>query len=164
MQTPNPPLSQPSSQGSTSDPTWGSGRLHEVLSLYTGRPGSTFTSQQQENLLRAVLEGKAETIIAILPTGSGKSAAIFGPPLAESEGVTVVVTCYTALRRQLAQQAASYGIRHLVWNKRNEPDSPNPASVRLVIMITDDLSTADALQLVPSILLFCPPYAYLGPV
>jgi hypothetical protein len=61
-----------------------------------------------------------------------------------------VVTCYTALRRQLAQQAASYGIKHLVWSDRNSPGSPDPASVRLVIMITDDLSTSDALQLVSS--------------
>lgn len=90
-------------------------------------------------------------MIAILPTGSGKSAAIFGPPLAESKGVTVVVTSYTALRRQLAQQATSFGIRHLVWSERNTSDSLDLASVRLVIMIIDDLSTSDALQLVPSV-------------
>ena len=58
----------------------------------------------------------------------------------------VVVTSYTALHHQLTQQAASYGIRHLVWSKRNDPGKPDLTSVRLVIMIIDDLSTAKALQ------------------
>jgi superfamily II DNA or RNA helicase len=108
-----------------------------ALSLYTRRAGSTFTSNNQKRLLEAVLTGEHESVLAVLPTGSGKSIAIFGPPLVESEGITLVITCYSALRCQLAEQAQSFGIKHLVWHK-NAPGSLDP-SVRLVIMITDDI-------------------------
>lgn len=118
--------------------------LLRTLLLYTGKPGSTFTSQNQQLLLKAVLEGGYDAVIGILPTGSGKSIAIFGPVLAESSGISVVITCYAALRRQLAEQARSFGIDHLVWSDRNLENSPHCASVRLVIMITDDMSTDEA--------------------
>ena len=124
--------------------TWGDDRLLQVLSLYTKRPDSVFTSDNQRRLLLEVLTGEHESIIAVLPTGSGKSIAIFGPVLAESAGITVAITCYTALRRQLTEQARSFGIKHLVWSDRNLPDSPDRASVKLVIMITDDIFTVDA--------------------
>lgn len=118
--------------------------LLHILSLYTKRPGSTFTCENQRLLLDAALTCKHESTIAVLPTGSGKSIAIFGPIFAEREGISVVITCYTALRRQLAEQARSFGIKHLVWKDRHSSGSPNPTSVRLVIMITDDVVGRDA--------------------
>lgn len=118
--------------------------LHRILSLYTKHPHPTFTSDNQQNLLRASLLGNYESVIAVLPTGSGKSIAIFGPLLVESAGISLVITCYTALRRQLAEQARSFGIKYLVWSDRKLPESPDPTSARLVIMITDDVSTQDA--------------------
>jgi superfamily II DNA helicase RecQ len=124
--------------------TWGDDRLLQVLSLYTKRSGSVFTSDNQRRLLLEVLTGEHESIIAVLPTGAGKSIAIFGPVLAENDGITIVITCYTALRRQLAEQARSFGIKHLVWSDRNLPNSPNRTSVNLVIMITDDIFSDDA--------------------
>lgn len=138
------PKTGPSLSTPPSSAAWGDDRLCQVLSLYTKRPGSVFTSDNQRRLLLEVLMGKHESIIAVLPTGAGKSIAIFGPVLAESEGVTIVITCYTALRRQLAEQARSFGIAHLVWSERNLPDSPDRTSVSLVIMITDDIFTEDA--------------------
>jgi len=118
--------------------------LFRILSLYTNRPGSTFTSDNQRLLLHAALECNYDSVIAVLPTGSGKSIAIFGPLLVENKGISIVITCYTALRRQLAEQARSFGIKHLVWSDRNLPESPDRASVQLVIMITDDIFTDDA--------------------
>lgn len=113
--------------------------LLRVLSLYTRRPGSTFTSENQKHLLSAILQNKYESVLAVMPTGSGKSIAIFGPILAGTRGVSIVITCYTALRRQLAEQAHAFGIKYLLWNKRNVDDSKDCTSVQLVIMITDDL-------------------------
>lgn len=117
--------------------------LH-TLSLYTKQSGSTFTSDNQRVLLQAALNGNHDNVIAVLPTGAGKSVAIFGPVLAESYGISIVITCYAALRRQLAQQAKSFGIKHLVWSDRHLVDSPDPSSVRLVIMITDDIFKEEA--------------------
>src|SRR5882757_8966752 len=117
-------LSQPSPQVDrsglvpTSTAASDEDRLLQILQLYTRRPGSTFTSNNQRLLLHSILTGKRQSIIAVLPTGSGKSIAIFGPILAETEGVSVVITCYAALRRQLAEQARSFGIKHLVWSDR----------------------------------------------
>lgn len=115
-----------------------------ILSAYTRQPHPTFTCENQQRLLRHILRGKHSNILAVLPTGAGKSIAIFGPPLVESTGVSIVITPYTALRRQLAQQAKSFGIRFLVWNERNAIGSPSPVSVQLVIMITDDLFGEEA--------------------
>jgi len=138
---PNPYLSQQNVESGSGSPTsaWGDDKLLQTLSLYTKRPGSTFTCKNQKLLLRATLTGEHDSVIAVLPTGSGKSVAIFAPPLAESTGISIIITPYTALRRQLAEQARSFGIKHLVWADRNLPESPDRASVRLVIMITDDI-------------------------
>ncbi|KAF9777220.1 hypothetical protein BJ322DRAFT_1025880, partial [Thelephora terrestris] len=120
------------------------GELLRVLSLYTGRPGSTFTSDKQRLLLQGILENRAENILAVLPTGSGKSLAIFGPLLAGENGISVVVTCYTALRRQLAEQAHAFGIKFLLWNERTLDGRPSCTTVQLVIMITDDVYQPEA--------------------
>ena len=121
--------------------------LLRILSLYTGRPGSTFTSENQKLLLSALLKNEYESVLAVLPTGSGKSIAIFGPILARNTGqdsVSVVITCYTALRRQLAEQARAFGIKFLLWNERSVDGSPSCTSVQLVIMITDDVYQEEA--------------------
>lgn len=118
--------------------------LLRALSLYTGCPEPTFTSHNQRLLLDAVLKGEPDSVIAVLPTGSGKSIAIFGPLLVERGGISIAITPYTALRRQLAEQARSFGIKHLVWGDRNDKGSPCPTSVQLVIMITDDVFGSDA--------------------
>lgn len=120
------------------------GELLRVLSLYTGRPGSTFTSNKQRLLLQGILENRAENILAVLPTGSGKSLAIFGPLLAGENGISVVVTCYTALCRQLAEQAHAFGIKFLLWNERTLDGRPSCTTVQLVIMITDDVYQPEA--------------------
>ena len=118
--------------------------LLSILSLYTGRHGSSFTSDNQKRLLCAALDLKQAIVLAILPTGSGKSIAIFGPVLAETDGVSVVITPYCALRRQLADQATALGIHHLLWNRRNDPESPDRQSVRLVIMVSDEFASEES--------------------
>ena len=118
-------------------------RLLQILSRYTGRPNPSFTSQNQRDLLCGVLEAEYDSIIAVLPTGSGKSIAIFGPILGESSGVSIVITPFVALRRQLADQAAALGITHLVWSNETSRNV-DPLSVRLVIMITDNVSCTEA--------------------
>ena len=118
--------------------------LLSILSRYTRRDGCSFTSDNQKELLRAILNPQHDFIIAVLPTGSGKSVAIFAPPLSENSGVSVVITSHCALRRQLANQAKELGIRHLVWNTRNQPGSPRPCDVRLVIMISDEFASEEA--------------------
>ena len=120
--------------------------LLSALSLYTRHPNPSFTSDNQKRLLAAVLKPKHDNVIAVLPTGSGKSIAIFAPPLVEKEGISVVITPHSALRRQLAAQATQLGIPHLVWNVRNQPDSPDPQRVRLVIMLSDEFATSESKQ------------------
>ena len=118
--------------------------LLQTLSLYTRRLNPTFTSENQRLLLEEVLKARHENILAVLPTGAGKSIAIFGPLLVQSTGLSVVITPYTALRYQLTEQAKAFDIKHLVWSQRNTSGSPYPLSVRLVIMIADDLFTEEA--------------------
>jgi hypothetical protein len=138
--TPEPGAPKPTTPSATVDDQ----TLLHALSLYTKRAGSTFTSDNQRLLLEAALTGEHDSVLAVLPTGSGKSIAIFGPPLVETTGISVVITCYAALRFQLAEQARSFGIKHLVWSNRGLPGSPDCLSVRLVIMMAEDLPEEDA--------------------
>lgn len=82
-------------------------RALDVLGEYWGygsfRPG-------QEEIIMAALEGK--DVLAILPTGGGKSVC-FQVPAMMRDGIAIVVTPLIALMKDQVQNLASRGIRAL---------------------------------------------------
>lgn len=84
--------------------------MHEVLKKYWGydsfRP-------KQEDIVRAALEGR--DVLAILPTGGGKSVC-FQVPALMKEGIAIVVTPLIALMKDQVQNLNDRGIKALCVN------------------------------------------------
>jgi len=78
-------------------------------------PQSHFKSVEQGRIIREVLR-REKDIIAIMPTGGGKSLIFMIPAAMEEYKTTVVVIPLVALTADLIQRAAKAGISASRWN------------------------------------------------
>src|SRR5207248_5722127 len=85
--------------------------LHSVFGFSDFRPG-------QEELVRAVLDG--ENVLAVMPTGSGKSLCYQLPAIARP-GLTLVVSPLIALMRDQVRALAAAGVAAGSLNSSNDP-------------------------------------------
>jgi len=85
--------------------------LHSVFGFSAFRPG-------QEEIVRAVLDG--ENVLAVMPTGSGKSLCYQLPAIARS-GLTLVVSPLIALMRDQVRALSAAGVAAGSLNSSNEP-------------------------------------------
>jgi ATP-dependent DNA helicase RecQ len=85
--------------------------LHSVFGFGGFRPG-------QEEIVQAVLDG--EDVLAIMPTGSGKSLCYQLPAVARP-GLTVVVSPLIALMRDQVRSLGAAGVAAGSLNSSNEP-------------------------------------------
>src|SRR3954464_2170567 len=85
--------------------------LHSVFGFGEFRPG-------QEEIVQAVLDG--EDVLAIMPTGSGKSLCYQLPAIARP-GLTVVVSPLIALMRDQVRALSAAGVVAGSLNSSNEP-------------------------------------------
>ncbi|MEX2650143.1 MAG: DNA helicase RecQ [Alphaproteobacteria bacterium] len=94
-------------------------QLAEVFGYADFRPG-------QEAIIRAILAG--EDVLAIMPTGSGKSLC-YQLPAIVTGGLTVVVSPLIALMRDQVRQLRALGVSAASVNSANHPDD-NRAALR----------------------------------
>src|SRR5580704_14517525 len=85
--------------------------LHGVFGFAAFRPG-------QEEIIAAVLGG--EDVIAVMPTGGGKSLLYQLPALAR-EGLTLVVSPLIALMRDQVAQLRELGVAAAALNSASDP-------------------------------------------
>ena len=85
--------------------------MHSVFGFNTFRPG-------QEEIVRAVLEG--ESVLAVMPTGSGKSLCYQLPAIVRP-GLTLVVSPLIALMRDQVRALSAAGVAAGSLNSSNEP-------------------------------------------
>jgi ATP-dependent DNA helicase RecQ len=85
--------------------------LTRIYGYPSFRPG-------QEEVLRAIFAG--EDVLAVMPTGSGKSLCYQLPPVVR-QGLTVVVSPLIALMHDQVQQLRAYGISAGALNSGNTP-------------------------------------------
>src|SRR5499427_429206 len=85
--------------------------LHSVFGFNAFRPG-------QEEIVQAVLAG--EDVLAVMPTGSGKSLCYQLPAIARP-GLTLVVSPLIALMRDQVRALAAAGVAAGSLNSSNEP-------------------------------------------
>jgi ATP-dependent DNA helicase RecQ len=85
--------------------------LHDVFGFSAFREG-------QEEIVRAVLAG--EDVLAIMPTGAGKSLCYQLPTLAR-QGLTVVVSPLIALMRDQVEALRHFGVEAGSLNSANDP-------------------------------------------
>ena len=87
----------------------------------------SFRSVQGE-AMEAIQKGESP-IVAVMPTGAGKSVLFMLPAWVEPGGVTIVVVPLKALKKDMIHRCEMIGIRCAVWDGRSQPDG---ASIVLV--------------------------------
>jgi superfamily II DNA helicase RecQ len=83
----------------------------------------------QKEAIDAIVAGKSH-VVAVMPTGAGKSMLFMLPAWAEQGGTTVVVLPLIALRGDIMRRCRKLGISCAEWDSRRPPDA---AAVVLVI-------------------------------
>jgi len=116
--------------------------LHAVFGFGDFRPG-------QEDVLRAVFGG--EDVLAVMPTGSGKSLCYQVPALVRP-GLTVVVSPLIALMRDQVAQLRNLGVEAAALNSANTPAenadihrSLRDGTLRLLYVAPERLVRADTI-------------------
>jgi superfamily II DNA helicase RecQ len=76
----------------------------------------------QEEAIQAIIAGESP-VVAVMPTGGGKSLLFMLPAWAEQGGTTVVVIPLIALRGDMMRRCRSLGISCAAWEGRRPPDA-----------------------------------------
>ena len=105
----------------------------------------------QAEIVAATLEGR--DVLAVMPTGSGKSLCYQLPALLR-DGLTVVVSPLIALMRNQVAQLCGYGVAAAALNSANDPaenrailDRIKRGELRLVYVAPERLVKAETLEL-----------------
>jgi superfamily II DNA or RNA helicase len=94
--------------------------MAQVLQRMTGRPELQLRGVQAP-ALKAIQDG-ASPVVAIMPTGGGKSMLFMLPAYAAPGGCTVVVVPLLSLRADLTTRCQALGISCVAWESRRPPD------------------------------------------
>ncbi|KAH0833799.1 hypothetical protein J3R83DRAFT_10949, partial [Lanmaoa asiatica] len=86
--------------------------------LYPGQPFS-FTCSQQAELVQSCFT--SDHVLAVLPTGSGKSLAFFGAALLNPESLFIVITPFVALTEDMVRRLAASPITGGRWSGEINP-------------------------------------------
>ena len=95
-----------------------SGESIKALRKFRGDERATFKSVEQGRALQLIIDGKTD-VLAILPTGGGKSMLFFLPTLMEREMTTVVIVPLIAVMHDLRSRCIEAGISCAVWDPKN---------------------------------------------
>src|SRR5271155_4645854 len=127
-----------------SDLTAAQERLHTIFGFEAFRPG-------QAEIVAAILDGR--DVLAVMPTGSGKSLC-YQLPAILNDGLTVVVSPLIALMRNQVAQLSAYGVAAAALNSSNDPDENRAildriarGDLRLVYVAPERLGQAGTLDL-----------------
>jgi ATP-dependent DNA helicase RecQ len=126
--------------------------LTSVYGYSAFRPG-------QEEILSAILDG--EDVLAVMPTGSGKSLLFQLPPIVR-EGLTLVVSPLIALMRDQVAQLRELGVEAATLNSSTEPDERRriaralkDRTLRLLYIAPERLLRADVIAYLKGFAIGC---------
>src|SRR5712675_1658601 len=118
--------------------------LHSVFGFSGFRPG-------QEEIVQAVLDG--EDVLAIMPTGSGKSLCYQLPAIARP-GLTVVISPLIALMRDQVRALSAAGVAAGSLNSSNDPEENTRVlallrrrELRLLYLAPERLARPDTVEM-----------------
>lgn len=95
----------------------------------------SFRSVQGE-AMEAIQRGDSP-IVAVMPTGSGKSVLFMLPAWVEPGGVTIVVVPLKALKKDMIHRCEQIGIRCAVWDGKGQPDGAS------IVLVTPEKATSE---------------------
>src|SRR5580693_455111 len=117
--------------------------LHKTFGFETFRPG-------QGDIVAAILDG--QDVLAVMPTGSGKSLCYQLPALLR-DGLTIVVSPLIALMRNQVAQLRGYGVAAAALNSANDAaenrsilDQIARGELRLVYVAPERLLKSDTID------------------
>ncbi|KAF2187528.1 P-loop containing nucleoside triphosphate hydrolase protein, partial [Zopfia rhizophila CBS 207.26] len=94
----------------------------------------------QEEAITAITAGESP-VVAVMPTGAGKSLLFMLPAWAEQGGTTVVVVPLIALRGDMKQRCKRLGISCAEWEGRRPPDAAAVVLVTPESAVSEDFMT-----------------------
>ncbi|OGE46603.1 hypothetical protein PENARI_c169G02057, partial [Penicillium arizonense] len=94
----------------------------------------------QAPALEAIQRGQSP-VVAVIPTGGGKSLLFMLPAWISPRGVTVVVVPLIALRGDMVHRCRQLGISCVAWESRRPADQASIVLVTLESAITEDFMT-----------------------
>ncbi|KAK4552367.1 hypothetical protein LTR86_010381 [Recurvomyces mirabilis] len=103
-------------------PPWSSGPLLQELRRLYRNPSMQWKSKEQERAVVMMMTWE-EQIIAVLPTGGGKSILFMLPCTLSGAGVTLLVVPLVALRGDLLRRVQELKIDYLEWTPEEERDA-----------------------------------------
>ncbi|KAK0886533.1 hypothetical protein LTR91_027019, partial [Friedmanniomyces endolithicus] len=98
--------------------------------------GGVIPSVQGE-AMQAIQRGDSP-IVAVMPTGAGKSVLFMLPAWVEPGGVSIVVVPLKGLREDMVHWCEQLGIRCAVWDGRQQPDGAS------IVLATPEKAMQDA--------------------
>ncbi|KAH7463343.1 hypothetical protein FOMA001_g18143 [Fusarium oxysporum f. sp. matthiolae] len=112
------------------------GLILQALRAVLRDDGAQFRSHQQEEAVR-LSAAKQSPLVAVLPTGGGKSLVFMVPAMLAGAGVTIVVAPYAQLKRQLVTRCVDAGL-----DCKSRPEAreswPRVTLVSAEAAVTDD--------------------------
>ncbi|KAF2175999.1 hypothetical protein K469DRAFT_761469, partial [Zopfia rhizophila CBS 207.26] len=90
----------------------------------------------QEEAIKAITAGESP-VVAVMPTGAGKSMLFMLPAWAEQGGTTVVVVPLIALRGDMKRRCKKLGISCEEWEGRRPPDAA------AVVLVTPESAVSE---------------------
>lgn len=94
----------------------------------------------QEEAIQAIVAGESP-IVAVMPTGAGKSLLFMLPAWAEQGGTTIVVVPLIALREDMKRRCRKLGISCAEWQGRRPPDAAAIVLVTPESAVSEDFAT-----------------------
>lgn len=105
----------------------------------TGQPIMRFRGVQ-DPAIRAIQRGESP-VIAVMPTGGGKSMLFIVPAFTAPGGTTVVVVPLVALRADMQRRCQQLGISCVAWESRRPPDAASIVLVTPESAVSPDFQT-----------------------
>jgi superfamily II DNA helicase RecQ len=94
----------------------------------------------QEEAITSITSGESP-IVAVMPTGAGKSLLFMLPAWAEQGGTTIVVVPLIALRGDMKRRCKALGISCAEWQGRRPPDAAAVVLVTPESAVSEDFMT-----------------------
>ncbi|KAJ2763523.1 hypothetical protein H4S06_000001, partial [Coemansia sp. BCRC 34490] len=98
----------------------------------------TFELQGVQKPALQAIQNLESPVVAVMPTGGGKSLLFMLPAFLEPNGTTIVVVPLIALRQDFMQWCKQLNIKCEAWNSQRHPDQAS------IVLATPESATTDA--------------------
>ena len=115
-------------------------KMNTTMQLQRMMDRSTEFRGVQKDAIDAIVAGESP-VVAVMPTGAGKSMLFMLPAWAEQGGTTVVIVPLIALRGDMMRRCKKLGISCAEWDGRHPPDAAAIVLVTPESAVGEDFAT-----------------------